>query len=130
MAMSSDVIDVDPIVDEKQKSGNRKKPSFVQMTQPPPEQNLIERIQKAIQTTQEVINDPQSVMKKRELPKSGKEPLPFEDDEYLEDQKKARDRVIASQKKLGTTRGDKPGEYLPLKYEPKLIREYYLREPV
>lgn len=39
------------------------------------------------------MNDPETYMKKRQLPKSGIEPLAFEDDQYLRDQKDARKRV-------------------------------------
>jgi hypothetical protein len=68
-------------------------------------------------------------MLQRRLPKSGTKPLPFETEEYLEDQEKARKRVKISQMNLPSTKGDRPGLYLPLKYDAKLLEEYYLRNP-
>ena len=46
------------------------------------------------------MDDPKPVMDKRRLPKSGVEPLDFEDDLYLKQQVDARERVLKSFEKL------------------------------
>jgi hypothetical protein len=60
------------------------------MVQDPPNrfkqfQITAEKIQKAFRLTQEVMENPEPFMKKRQLPKSGIEPLDFETDQYLQD---------------------------------------------
>ena len=127
--MSDQVVDVEVIKEDDAPPAPLGK-KFRQEIIPPPEESPFEKIQKAVKITQEVIEDPNSVMTKRILPKSGTEPLPFEDEEYLQDQHTARDRVNRSQKTLGSTKGDQPGQYLPLKYDPKLLEQYYMGEPV
>jgi hypothetical protein len=68
-------------------------------------------------------------MDKRRLPKSGVEPLDFEDDQYLADQVDARARVMSSFEKLSKKKGDSKG-YLPLKYDADVIRNFYDRDPI
>ena len=60
-------------------------------------------------------------MDKRRLPKSGTDPLDFEDEQYLEDQVVARARVQNSFERLSKEKGDNVG-YIPLKYDAEKIR--------
>ena len=88
------------------------------------------RLQKAVEKTQEVLNDPEKVLKSRQLPKSGTEALDFETEEYLSEVEKARQRVLRSFKELKDRKGGSSGDYVPLKYDPEKIKDYYDKQPL
>ena len=74
--------------------------------------------------------DPEKVLKSRQLPKSGTEALEFETEEYLGEVEKARQRVLKSFKELKARKGDGSGDYVPLRYDPEKLKDYYDKQPL
>lgn len=83
-----------------------------------------------MEKTQEVLADPEKVLKSRQLPKSGTEALEFETEDYLKEVEKARQRVMASFKELKERKGDGSGDYVPLRYDAEKLRDYYDKQPL
>ena len=70
------------------------------------------------------------MLKSRQLPKAGTKALDFETEEYLSEVEKARQRVTKSYKELRDRKGGSKGDYVPLKYDPEKIKDYYDKQPL
>lgn len=80
-----------------------------------------------------MLENPDAVLEERRLPRAGSDPLPFEDDEYTKSVEDAKDRVMKSYSvQMNKDCGEKceVGDFLPLSYDPELIREYYDKRPL
>ena len=53
----------------------------------------MQTINEALKKTREVLDDPDSVIDERRLPKAGNDPLEFEDEEYAKSREEAKARV-------------------------------------
>ena len=88
-------------------------------------QEALDKIRTALEKSREVANDPDMILNERKLPKAGNQKMEFENEEYKQSVIDARIRV----KKSYRTDDMKIGEYLPLSYDPELIRKFYDNKP-
>lgn len=88
-------------------------------------QEALDKIRVALEKTREVANDPDLILNERKLPKAGNKKMPFENEEYKQSVIDARIRV----KKSYRDENSEIGEYLPLTYDPELIRKFYDNRP-
>jgi len=89
-------------------------------------QEALDKVRAALEKTREVANDPDAILSERKLPKAGNKKMPFENEEYKQSVIDARIRV----KKSYRDEKSEIGEYLPLTYDPELIRKFYDNKPL